>query len=97
MRAGLVEDPKDDRWCGYGAAAAGDATAREALAAVVAMAQRRPQVAQELGQALATYRMWPSDRGRSGKEQLRTVDRSGRDFRGRWCRRQAGHAEASKD
>ncbi|MBX3733516.1 MAG: hypothetical protein KF791_13080 [Verrucomicrobiae bacterium] len=58
MRAGLVEDPKDDRWCGYGAAAAGDATAREALAAVVAMAQRRPEVAQEPGQALATYRMW---------------------------------------
>ncbi|MBX3733763.1 MAG: hypothetical protein KF791_14355 [Verrucomicrobiae bacterium] len=58
MRAGLVEDPKDCRWCGYGAAAAGNATAREALAAVLAMAQRRREVAQEPGQALATYRMW---------------------------------------
>ena len=58
VRAGLVEDPKDYRWCGYGAAAAGDAAARVALAAVLAMAQRRPEVAQDPGAALATYRMW---------------------------------------
>ncbi|MBN8249296.1 MAG: transposase [Verrucomicrobia bacterium] len=58
VRAGLVEDPKDYRWCGYGAAAAGDATAREAIASVIALAQRRPEVAQDPVEALATYRMW---------------------------------------
>ena len=34
------------------------AAARVALAAVLAMAQRRPEVAQDPGAALATYRMW---------------------------------------
>ena len=32
VRAGLVKDPKDYRWCGYGAAASGDAVARDGLA-----------------------------------------------------------------
>ena len=58
LRAGLVKDPKDYRWCGYGAAVAGDAPAREALASVLAMALRRPEVAQDPAEALATYRMW---------------------------------------
>lgn len=58
VRAGLVDDPKDYRWYGYGAAAAGDAPAREAIASVIAMAQRRPEVAQDPTGALATYRMW---------------------------------------
>jgi putative transposase len=58
LRAGLVKDPKDYRLCGYGAAAAGDATAREALASVIAMGVRRPEVAQDPAEALATYRMW---------------------------------------
>jgi putative transposase len=31
VRAGLVEDPKDWPWCGYGAAAGGDAFARRAM------------------------------------------------------------------
>ncbi|MBN8246082.1 MAG: transposase [Verrucomicrobia bacterium] len=58
LRAGVVEDPKEYRWCGYGAAAAGDATAREGIATVIAMGQRRPEVAQDTAGALATYRMW---------------------------------------
>ena len=40
------------------AAAAGDGTARDALASVIAMAQRRPEVAQDRREALATYRIW---------------------------------------
>ena len=31
VRAGLVRDPKDYRWCGYAAAVAGAAAAREGL------------------------------------------------------------------
>ena len=39
VRAGLVEDPKDYRWCGYGEAVAGDRVARRGL--VVAMRRER--------------------------------------------------------
>jgi len=35
VRAGLVEDPKDFRWCGYGAACGGNAAARERLMEVL--------------------------------------------------------------
>jgi len=35
VRAGIVEDPADYRWCGYGEAAAGDHRAREGLRLVV--------------------------------------------------------------
>lgn len=32
MRAGLVKDPKEYRWCGYAEAVAGNETARQGLA-----------------------------------------------------------------
>jgi putative transposase len=35
VRAGIVKDPKDYRWCGYGEAVAGRERAREGLAAVL--------------------------------------------------------------
>jgi len=35
VRAGLVEDPKDYRWCGYSEAVAGERLAREGLAAAL--------------------------------------------------------------
>ncbi len=35
VRAGLAEDPKDYRWCGYGEAVAGDSRARRGLGAVM--------------------------------------------------------------
>ena len=70
VRAGMVEDPKDYRWCGYGAAAAGDATARDALGSVIAMAQRRREVVQDPGEALATYRLWLFGQG---EERARTA------------------------
>jgi hypothetical protein len=37
VRAGMVKDPKDYRWCGYAAAAAGDEMAREGLARMAAL------------------------------------------------------------
>ena len=36
VRAGLVADPKDYRWCGYGEAVVGDRVARKGLAAALA-------------------------------------------------------------
>ncbi len=36
VRAGLVDDPKDYRWCGYAEAVAGDARARRGLSAALA-------------------------------------------------------------
>ena len=41
VRAGLVDDPKDYRWCGYCEAVAGDQLARKGLAA--ALADLKPQ------------------------------------------------------
>ena len=38
VRAGKVRDPKDYRWCGYGAAVAGVAAAREGLARMATLA-----------------------------------------------------------
>ena len=35
VRAGMVEDPKDYRWCGYGQAMGGAATARQGMRAVM--------------------------------------------------------------
>jgi putative transposase len=35
VRAGIVDDPKDYRWCGYGEAVAGDPVARRSLAATL--------------------------------------------------------------
>jgi hypothetical protein len=35
VRAGLVDDPKDYRWCGYAEAAASDTSARKGLAAAL--------------------------------------------------------------
>ena len=36
VRAGLAEDPKDYRWCGYGEAVAGDRSARRGISAALA-------------------------------------------------------------
>lgn len=40
VRAGIVEDPKDYRWCGYGQALGGDASARSGLIAIIATPHR---------------------------------------------------------
>ena len=42
VRARIVEDPKDYRWSGYGAAVAGDAAARRGLSLVYAEGRRPP-------------------------------------------------------
>ena len=54
VRAGIVEDPKDYRWCGYAEAVAGDRVARRGL--VCAMEQGQGQVRIDWRQAGAAYR-----------------------------------------
>ena len=79
VRAGLVADPKDYRWCGYGAAAAGDGIAREAIGAIIAMAQRRPDSTESTDERLATYRIWLFGQG---EERLGTSPDGGSARRG---------------
>ena len=60
VRAGVVEDPKDYRWCGYGSAVAGNRGAREGLGTVIA-ALRRP--GEGASRVLAEYRVQLFGRG----------------------------------
>jgi len=55
VRAGIVEDPKDYRWSGYGEATAGGKEARAGLKLIVQAMQRGQEVAE--AEALAQYRM----------------------------------------
>ena len=78
VRAGLVDDPKDYRWCGYAEAEAGIALAQEGLA-VAAGAQRGAKVARK--EAAGEYRRlmltWGQDRGagEDGRPLKRGFDR----------------------
>jgi REP element-mobilizing transposase RayT len=54
VRAGLVNDPKDFRWCGYAEAVAGKRVARQGLQTVITAAQRAEGT---LSEALDSYRV----------------------------------------
>jgi len=61
VRAGLVNDPKDYRWCGYAAAVAGEAKAREGLARMAtlcspALANRAEEEGEWTAGIMAWYR-----------------------------------------
>jgi len=64
VRAGIVEDPKDYRWCGYGEAVAGSRRARRGLCMVMDQAQdtwedRKNQRTGEMDRGSgAWYRCW---------------------------------------
>ena len=55
VRAGLVEDPKDYRWCGYGEALGGAARAVKGLRTVI---QGVKGTAVSLNEAMTGYRVW---------------------------------------
>jgi putative transposase len=55
VRAGLVEDPKDYRWCGYGEAVSGRSGARAGLEWVMSAASRGEVKGLE---AMKMYRVW---------------------------------------
>ncbi|MCW5556304.1 MAG: transposase [Verrucomicrobiae bacterium] len=77
VRAGLVDDPKDYRWCGYGAAAAGQRQAQLGLRGVMAAGQRIAQEALSLEEALAGYRQWLFGQG----EQREGLSKEGQPLR----------------
>jgi putative transposase len=66
-RAGLVEDPKDYRWCGYGEAMAGRRRAREGLRLVMAGAQRVSPEQVTMAEALKAYRVWMFGQGEANE------------------------------
>lgn len=75
VRAGIVEDPKDYRWCGYAEAVAGVRQAREAIAFAME-GYCSPKVS--LGKRLAAYRLQLFEVGGISEEK----ERSGKPRRG---------------
>ncbi len=67
VRAGIVSDPKDYPWCGYGEALAGGEKARLGLQRVVTALQGGKEVAVE--EALEVYRKWVSREGSPEREE----------------------------
>lgn len=64
VRAGMVEDPKDYRWCGYGEAVAGSRAAKEGLAVIVRYlkGEERCRARRENG-VFEEYRLWVYGQG----------------------------------
>src|SRR5262249_55070573 len=60
---GLVDDPKDYRWCGYAEAIAGRRRAKEGLRVVIAGGERVAPETLTLVEALAKYRVWMFGQG----------------------------------
>ena len=58
VRAGIVKDPADDRWCGYAEATAGSRRAQRGLRAVMAGGERVTEAQDKLHEAMAKYRVW---------------------------------------
>ncbi|HRI14382.1 MAG TPA: chemotaxis protein CheW [Verrucomicrobiota bacterium] len=58
VRAGLVDDPKDYRWCGYAEATSGSRRAQRGLRAIIAGGEHVAESKTKLHQALAKYRVW---------------------------------------
>ena len=58
VRAGIVKDPADYRWCGYDEATAGSRRAQRGLRAVMAGGERVTEAQDKLHEAMAKYRVW---------------------------------------
>ena len=74
VRAGVTQDPKDYRWCGYGEAVAGIRVAKEGFKSLM---DARDGVDGSLTAALATYRVWLFGQG----EQNEGLDEQGQPLR----------------
>jgi REP element-mobilizing transposase RayT len=77
VRARLVRDPKDYRWCGYGEAVAGHHRARLGIQALVTALQRGRQ--ESVSKSLEVYRMHLYVAGNEGRE---TIGEDGQPARG---------------
>jgi REP element-mobilizing transposase RayT len=94
VRAGLVDDPMEYRWCGYGEAVTGDKRAEAAVRWMMEVFQGRQCQEISVRKALEEYRMWmygqgeanegikengqPSRRGFSREEVMKVVEAKGR-------------------
>lgn len=78
VRAGLVEDPKDYRWSGYGEAVAGQRKAKLGVQTLVTALQRG-QAEESVSRALEVYRTWVF---MEGHEERESIDEQGRPARG---------------
>lgn len=58
VRAGIVKDPADDRWCGYAEAMSGSRRAQRGLRAVMAGGERMTEAQDKLHEAMAKHRVW---------------------------------------
>ena len=64
VRAGIVDDPKDYRWCGYAEAEAGRAEAVAGIVSIVGMATNSPDSEPiSSSEALERYREWLAELG----------------------------------
>ena len=79
IRGGIVADPKDYAWSGYGEAMGGNALAREGLGEVVKAVNRGKEV--EPGEVLPMYRVHLY---LEGSEERETVGEDGKPVRGAW-------------
>jgi REP element-mobilizing transposase RayT len=68
VRAGLVQDPKDYRWSGYGEAVAGDRRARDGLRGIARALQGGKEP--NLASGVEVYRMWVFNEGSEEREAL---------------------------
>jgi hypothetical protein len=64
VRAGIVEDPKDYRWSGYGEAVAGGKSARTGLSRLVKAETGDDSTTATWAQIQAIYRCWLYDEGK---------------------------------
>ena len=83
VRAGLVKDPKDYRWCGYAESVAGSKRARRGLCRVMERTldswnEKPVKKAQGSFTAAAWYRSWLCEKG-SGSDTKRGVDETERE------------------
>lgn len=89
VRAGLVDDPKDYRWCGYSEALGGSKRARRALCVIMGMT-----VASWEGLVREAYRRLLFEEGiEAGEEVKKQEKRQGRKHRRRGIKRKKALAE----
>ena len=76
VRAKMVNDPKDYRWCGYAAALGGNPMAMMGLQTLLAEFGRRDRVGDRLDEVLAMYRMllFGTAQRRSGSVTREQID-----------------------
>jgi len=70
VRAGIVKDPKDHHWSGYGQAMAGNRPARDGLTRLDRAETGEDEGTERWPQAQAIYRCWLYEDGRELRDEL---------------------------